>query len=430
MTESACGRLSLPQQKKLREARQTRIRGQVESSFSGGVELKSAKIFFKGAWWPFAGKIILGERMNLVVPENRQVEVSGHFECDTPAKNFSGFEDRFFKRTTRKLILKKGRVAWTLLPERNTLFFFLGKRFRDYLSSLMKGYPELRGIVWAVWTGETQGLNPELVSMYREGGLLPLVALSGQHVSVWIILFRLLFLLLAKIVMSAKIFRDYYRRLDLWLPLIGAAILTLTSQGAPSVLRTLAMAGAMVLLRMRKFISSPVQWVTASAALMIALEPGLLMGISFVLSVGATFLMVEISETQNVVSSVAKYFFLSTVMAVLSAPMILFYFGQWSYLSPISTICFSWMWNLLIIPVGFLIPCLGVLPDGICDSVLGFLEVGWKWLSDGQILGHYLIEKSFLAYPRPNIVETLCLQASCLILCQRIWPKKNTDNAL
>ena len=294
----------------------------------------------------------------------------------------------------------------------------------------MKGYPELRGIVWAVWTGETQGLNPELVSMYREGGLLPLVALSGQHVSVWIILFRLLFLLLAKIVMSAKIFRDYYRRLDLWLPLIGAAILTLTSQGAPSVLRTLAMAGAMVLLRMRKFISSPVQWVTASAALMIALEPGLLMGISFVLSVGATFLMVEISETQNVVSSVAKYFFLSTVMAVLSAPMILFYFGQWSYLSPISTICFSWMWNLVIIPVGFLIPCLGALPNGICDSVLGFLEVGWKWLSDGQILGHYLIEKSFLAYPRPNIVETLCLQASCLILCQRIWPKKNTDNAL
>lgn len=373
--------------------------------------------------------MVIGHDIKMGLPQENKVEIIGKFECENFNRNFSEIQDGIFGKISRKLKLKRGRLSWSSTEIRSFWPFSIGNKLRQGLQELLGPYPNLRGIVWAVWTGDARGLDPELVEMYRAGGLLPLVALSGQHVSVLVVMLRGFIGLFGNLLFRFKAIRDHYRIWELALPTLASLLLTLTSQGTASVIRTLAMALAICLLRMRRCLCSSTQVVCSSAALMIAMDPGLLTGISFVLSVAATFLLVEVSEAKSVRTSLGKYFFLSTVMALLSCPLILFYFGRWSYLAPLTTVCFSWLWNLLIIPLGFIVPLLGILPGTYGHAVLSLLDSGWRFLNSGQLLTQKFILGSFYAYPRPTVSETLVLQASCLILLQSSLRKKKEDDA-
>jgi competence protein ComEC len=427
-TEELCAFLALPRIKSLKVS-PIKVRAQGQYSNQGQVELKVPEVFFKKHWQDFNGSVVVGHDLKVGLPEENKVEITGKFECENRVKNFSEIQDGIFGYRSRKLRLKKGSSNWSSVETRSLLPFSLGRKIRKGLQELLRPYPNLSGIVWAVWTGDARGLDPELVEMYRAGGLLPLVALSGQHVSVLVVMLRGLIGLFSNWLFCIKPIRDHYRLWDLILPTLASLLLTLSSQGTASVIRTLAMAMAICLLRLRRCLCSTTQIVCSSAALMIAIEPGLLTGISFVLSVAATFLLVEVSEAKSLKSSLGKYFFLSTVMALLSCPLILFYFGRWSYLAPVTTLCFSWLWNLLIIPVGFIVPTLALLPGTYRHIVLSTLDSGWDYLNSGQLLTQKMVLGTFYAYPRPTISETLVLQASCLILLQTSLSQKKEDDA-
>jgi hypothetical protein len=429
VSQELCAFLALPQIKFLKLS-PILVRAQGQYSGRGEVELKNPEFFFRNRWQTFNGNVFVDRSLKIVFPEDGKVELQGRFECDHPWVNFSGIQDGIFKKPSRKLKLKPGRSKWSYLSTSSFWPFLWGRKMREALQDLLRPYPHLKGIVWAVWTGDSRELDPDLVEMYRAGGLLPLVALSGQHVSVLVVMVRALVGLFGKLIFRFKLAREYYRIWDLILPSLASFLLALTSQGAPSVVRTLAMAFALCLLRFRRCLCSTTQIVCSSAALMIVWDPGLLTGISFVLSVVSTFFLVEVSQAKSVSSSFEKYFYFSTVMALLSCPLILFYFGQWSYLAPLTTICFSWLWNLLIIPVGFLVPLAGILPEGFQNRVLNLLDSGWAFLNSGQLLSQKLILESFHAYPRPTVWETLVLQASCLILLQIGFSKKRENDAL
>ncbi len=428
-TESLCGMLVLPEIEK-REFSPIKIRGQGQYSFNNQIELKSPEVFWKGQWRHFNGKISIFQELRIALPQGRKVEVKGRWGCDFVYKNLGLRENGIFNRVARKLVLKKGRSIWLPLPEKNSWNFILEKKFREYLKNMRPLYPNLAGIVWAVWTGETIGLEPKLVALYREGGLLPLVALSGQHVSVLVILFRLFLSLFTGGLITLKGFRKGYKKWLLFLPVLGSGILTITSFGTPSVLRTLAMALALCFLRLKRYFCSPNQVLCSSAAFMIVLDPGLMTGISFVLSLGGTYLLMEISEAHNLSTAFRKYILLSIVMSFLSAPLILFYFGQWSYLSPICTLAVSWLWNLIIIPIGFSVPLLGVLPDSICDAVSRWLDLGWQYLVENQLWVEKWVQQSHGFYPRPTIWETVVLQIGCLLLFKAFLKRMTSYGAM
>jgi ComEC/Rec2-related protein len=425
LTGTFCGSLALRTATRETGPR-IQVRAQSQSSLKTAPAFSDPEIRVLGRWHPFDGKLVIPEEIEVGIPKNQKILIQGNFECDVPLRNFGDVQDGIFKLASRRLILKRGHSSWTVLPEEESPVFSWGKKFRGFLRTRFEFYPNLQGIVWAVWTGDAQGLDPELIAMYREGGLLPLVALSGQHVGIWVLVFRALSGVVVRSLFFVRALRSFYRHLLVLFPVLGSLVLTISSAGTPSVLRTLAMALSVCLIRLRKGNAPTVQVVCSSAALLIAMDPGLLKGISFMLSLAGTYLLVSVMEVNNLKSAFQKYLWVSVVMSVLSSPLILFYFGRWSFLAPLCSIVLSWVWGLVIIPGGFLVPALVVLPSGLRVPTFRLLDQGWKCLSQVQLVLAEGIHQTFFSYVRPTVWETFALQMTCLILF-RFWMKDKKE---
>lgn len=403
-TKGLCGQAALSFRAK--KTFPLRIKGQAQRTFRGQIELIDPQVFDKKQWRAIEAEVFIPWSGLLKRSRDSWLVAEGNYDCLIPFKNFSSQENGLFSKENYRFGLRRG-FSWELEGEKPTLNFQLASNFRGFLKTLLHPFPWLSGIVWAVWTGEVSGLDIKLVELYRAGGLLPLIALSGQHVSVLVVMIRLLLTFTPKVLMELREFRKFFRTFLLLLPVFSCGLLALTSLSAPSVLRTLAMAMALCLLRFRKKHCSVLQLLCSSSAFLIVLDPSLICGVSFVLSLGGSFLLLQIDPREDSSSSLRSYASNSILMPILSAPLILFYFSQWGYLSPICTLGISWLWNLVIIPIGFLTPVLGLLPSFFSEPVLKVLDEGWRYLVEFQLRAGAQVERSLGVYPRPSAMEIL-----------------------
>jgi len=403
-TKGLCGQAALSFQTK--KTFPLRIKGQAQQTFRGQIELIEPQVFEQNQWRAIEGKVFIPGSGFLKRSPNSWFMTEGDFDCVVSNKNFSALENGLFSKENYRFGLRRG-FSGELEGEKTTLNFELASNFRSFLINFLTPFPWLSGIVWAVWTGEVSGLDIKLVELYRAGGLLPLIALSGQHVSVLVVMIRSLLTLTPKLLMEQRVFRKFFRTFIFLLPVFSCGLLALTSFSAPSVLRTLAMAMAFCLLRFRKKHCSTLQLLCSSSALVIVLDPSLICGISFVLSLGGCFLLLQIDPREDSPSSLRSYVTNSILMPILSAPLILFYFSQWGCLSPICTLGMSWLWNLVIIPIGFMTPFLGLLPSIFSVPVLKALDEGWRYLVEFQLRSGAQVERSLGVYLRPSAIEIL-----------------------
>lgn len=210
----------------------------------------------------------------------------------------------------------------------------------------------LSGTQLALWFGDLRGLPFWLVEKYRSSGLLAVLAISGQHVSAFVLCLSCLGTLILKCLPCPRGFYLVHCR-SLKLP-IGASVLFSLASHEPSVLRTILCIFMLWILR-----GLPVFFNKAIVCFFLLLgaifcHPPLASSKGFILS-GSGVVGVLLSQKIFQKGNALRRLILSSLWTWLwLCPVLLFYFGQWTggYLA--LQWGMGWIWETLYLPLFFL----------------------------------------------------------------------------
>jgi len=313
--------------------------------------------------------------LTLAVPASlndwdRQVEVRGRFRCQWPFRNKGFLEDGlWFWNVPRIAALKGTRLR--LVSEPGSLWYRAREKFRAWLLAPFSG--KARAWIQAVWTGDLSALDPHMKTFYLESGLAQLLALSGQHVVC--LLFLIEGALRAFTRLTGHALPWICRRL---LPLFAGGMLWFTSSHNPPIARTLLALIALLCLRRRGMRAHSAQVALTVGALLLLIDPSQLSSASFWLSVFSTYCLGEALAGGKLLK---KYLWVSFWIPVLGFPATAFLFGKVAWLAPLHTVFLGWVWELLVIPAGFLAPFLArASPYFAAGCEAGWQHfVAWHW---------------------------------------------------
>ncbi len=297
----------------------------------------------------------------------RKLAVSGPARCRRPARNpgsnatgepsFSATGRLFSARLTQEPV---GGIS------------LVREKFRVWISKRLGVAPGLRGLALATWTGDGGALPENLRRLYLEGGLLHILALSGQHVAVLAAIAgvagRCALGLVVKLGPRAV---ELFARLGKFRLLFSAAVLAITCDGLAPLRRALAMIVLWEGLSRRRFHVRALPLVGGSAAALLILDPSLLKSPSFLLSVGATAFIGRLLAGPTPFLS---YLRAAWVMPVLTAPLTAHYFGKMPWLAPVANFLLGGIWALVWLPLGFLAPFLAA---AFPETLTPWAERGW-----------------------------------------------------
>ncbi|HUD20537.1 MAG TPA: ComEC/Rec2 family competence protein [Candidatus Saccharimonadales bacterium] len=261
-----------------------------------------------------------------------------------------------------------GGETWLALP-------FLGKiasalvAWRDRLiGRIFMTLPEPHGsLLTGIIFGNRVKLDKQLLDEFKIIGITHLIAVSGYNLTILTANVRSLF----RPILGH---RAVYVSL---LVIIGFVLMT----GAPaSILRAAVMA---ILILAAEFFGRPsrsVNILILGAAALVVFEPKIILDVGFQLSVAATYGLVRLSPV--ILASIKKIRFpqnLKSIFAetlsacLMTAPIILFYFGRLSLISPLA--------NLLTLPLIPLIMGLGIVGGLVLmvTQVVGRVMVMLSW---------------------------------------------------
>ncbi len=327
--------------------------------------------------------------------------ILGHFQCREPLQNPATANDGLSRYSRSPLRLVASLPHRFIRERTSSLSITLRHTFRMKLRQLAGKASHLGDFFEAVWFGRTTQLPQALNDALARTGLVQVVALSGQHIACALLCFQTLLEIFGRL--SWRLFGQTPQRLSkgysffLWvLPLFLGFFLCWTSQMQKPVLRATTMLVAAALLRGRCLKSSALQITLSSCALLVCGDPQLLANPSFALSASATsFLcLVCARREQGVRSALRSYLTLSLTLPLLMAPVTAYWFSHIAYAAPLAAILVSWLWDILLIPLGFCVPCLLlVLPPFLGQWLAQALERAWHSLVELQIalltpLGH------------------------------------------
>lgn len=374
------------------------------------------KILIQDRLEPFAGEVLLNRARTFL--ENglspnfgHEVIVSGAFRCGVVRRNPGRLEDGFLFFTPPKL----WGVGNLTLRESLALAAWhvrFSSRFRAHLVRLFNDTPRVQGWVLAVWTGDSSGLDPFLRRFYLEGGLLQIIALSGQHVVILVLLVQtILRCCIHLFPWVPEATWRFYPWTQRFLPLGCALLLWMTGMDSPPVRRTVVMILALTCLRLRRLECSPLQLTASCVGAMILWHPDILSSMSFFLSAVATAILCQVLVGFQRSSKLKSYFLLCTVMPILVFPLSAFFFAKISWLAPLNNLFLAWLWDLFLIPIGFLLPWIvGWLPVAITQPLCLWLELGWGDLIAFHIWLESILGTTYVSCLRPTWIEFIIVE--------------------
>lgn len=271
--------------------------------------------------------------------EGRRVQVRGKVKCRTRYRN------PHLRRGSRRRFLS-GSVR-AVAPEAPA-------------PRGLAGAPAVTQWVRAVWLGRGEGLDPALWEGARQWGILPVLVQSGQHV--WVAVAGLA-LILGR---GAR---------------FGVVGILLVLSGSVALWRIAVVLLARSLLRWRGLNVSPVQALSSTFALHWLVE----------VSPGPGFFLTYLGTWALMTGS------LFTVSVVLF-PVLAAHFGVLPLAVPLALALVGWVWNWVVIPVGFLAPVFG-------PAVMRWVEVAWK----GWVDLHQWVEAPMAAVRLPGVGEQIFL---------------------
>lgn len=279
--------------------------------------------------------------------------------------------------------------------------FSFSFHFESWLTKKFDPFKVLLGFLRAVWQGNSEGLPVNLKKNYEAGGLLQILALSGQHV--------LSFFLVVQSVIWFwnRIYFFITESTRLWVPVRSLSIscfcalmLYLTSAGVGSMLRSVTYALAVLVLQKRNLFSYRLQIVGTVLAILLVISPGLVTNVSFILSAGASTVQLLVFQRRNLRSQWRAYLFLSLILPILLFPMQCFYFASVPLFSPFYTLIVSWGWEFILLPLAFFITFVGaILPEATFFPLASLFEKG--------LISFYQIQEIFFQKMPPKMITML-----------------------
>ncbi|MEC0243082.1 ComEC/Rec2 family competence protein [Paenibacillus dokdonensis] len=300
-----------------------------------------------------------------------RIKLNGTVEIPSTARNFGGFDYAAYLRTQHIHWLYKVKgiqnVQTSPPSHWSTLTIFrwndrvrsgLGSKIAEIFQEPHAGY--MKGLL----IGMQDDIDPETYTQFSQLGLTHILAISGMHVAVYVA--SLLFLL--------SLFKVSKER-SLLIVMIMIPVYVLISGVSPSVVRAGIM-GMIGLFAARKgWLKDGMNILAAAALLMMLWNPYYMLSVSFQLSFLVTAgLMLYVPLVTPLLRFLPKRFAaaagVTLVAQVVSFPLTIYYFNQFSLL--------SFAANFVLVPlITFL-----TLPLGAAALLLG-----WIWLPAGRSVG-------------------------------------------
>ncbi len=265
----------------------------------------------------------------------------------------------------------------------------IAARIRLFLQARLSKYdfaPREWGVINALLLGQRQQLSSETRQHYIDAGVIHILAISGLHVGIVLLLMQLLFKPLGNS-RSMRILRSVLVILGIW----GFALIAGLS---PSVLRAATMFSFLQIGLSTHRKSGGMNGLVVSALVLLLIDPSLLHQVGFQLSYAAVFFILWLQPVLFAIwepkNRILRYFwgiFTVTLTAQLGVmPLSLFYFHQFSSLFFVA--------NMVVIPVlgivlgaGILILLLagsGILPGFVAklyDLLIALLNDFIFWMA-------------------------------------------------
>ena len=228
---------------------------------------------------------------------------------------------------------------------------FSAHRFRSYLKSKLNHYelsPDSKAITYALLLGERQDLSPQLRQSYVDAGVIHILAVSGLHVGILMLIVQFLLKPLGN-QKKTRLLRMLIVLAVIWL----FAILTGLS---PSVLRAATMFSFLQIGLVYGQRRAGYNALIASALILLLINPNLLLDVGFQLSYTAVFFIMWLYPKLETVwkpkNKILGYYWqlicVSLAAQVGVLPLSLYYFHQFPGLFLIA--------NLVVLPVlGFIL---------------------------------------------------------------------------
>ncbi|MDU0202238.1 ComEC/Rec2 family competence protein [Paenibacillus sp. MAH-36] len=332
--------------------------------------------------------------------------LTGTLRSPSPARNFGGFDYRRYLRlhyTHWQLIAKgvdQAQVQPAAASISSTQLLRWNDMLREYLSrrmDLIFPAPQA-GFMKSMLIGLTDDLDPERFQQFSELGLTHILAISGLNVAVFL---GVCFWGMRRL----KLTKETYLRICFWL----LPFYILLTGASPSIVRAGLMA-MVALYAARKGVTKDVLHSMAIVAwVMLVWNPYFLLDVSFQLSFLVTLGLIlgvqrvnDLLEgwlTSSVLRNTAS---ITLVSQLISLPVSIYYFNQFSLL--------SWLANAVLVPVISLV----VFPAGIIAVVSGlmYLPAGQgmggliSWLNDAIFWATDKLQQLYLfkqIWPTPSL---------------------------
>nr|WP_237690742.1 DNA internalization-related competence protein ComEC/Rec2 [Paenibacillus caui] len=346
---------------------------QIEGTIVSAVERDGDRVDFtavvkrisranQGAEWAKAGgekvkvQVRLAEKQEIESIQSwergRRIRMSGSLEKPAGARNFGGFDYASYLHNKRIHWIVKGAGAAavhidsgsfgpaSLLGYNDRLRAAIGNRVADIFGERSAGY--MKGLL----IGDTDELHPDIYKGFSALGLTHILAISGSHVAVNVaVLFWLLRL--------AKVPRET----AFSVVLVFIPFYMLVTGLSPSVVRSGIMAMIGLYLMRRQLLKDGLNIIAAAALLMLLWEPYYLLDVSFQLSFSVT-------EGLIVLVPVVRQWFgflpkrladaaaITLTAQLVSFPLTIYYFNQFSLLSFAANLVLVPFVSLLSLPLG------------------------------------------------------------------------------
>ncbi|OZB91634.1 DNA internalization-related competence protein ComEC/Rec2 [Paenibacillus sp. XY044] len=299
-----------------------------------------------------------------------RVRISGSLEQPQTARNFGGFDYRHYLVTQKIHWLFKATGASNVQCSPPTGFgMALLLRWNDQARSSLSGMIDRifkephAGYMKGLIIGLQDDLDPETYAQFSQLGLTHILAISGMHVAVYVGCLLYLFSLLR-----------LSREKSLLLVMLLVPLYVLLSGVSPSVVRAGIMSMIGLYAARKGMLKDGLNILSAAALLMLLWNPYYLLSVSFQLSFLVTAgLMIYVPLIHPLLSflpsKIAGAVGVTLIAQLVSFPLTIYYFNQFSLL--------SFAANFVLVPfITFL-----VLPVGTAALLIGSL-----WLSAGKLM--------------------------------------------
>nr|WP_245308179.1 DNA internalization-related competence protein ComEC/Rec2 [Halalkalibacter urbisdiaboli] len=272
--------------------------------------------------------------------------IKGSLQSPTPPTNFYQFDYERY--------LYEQKIHWILTPQTSsfpcvthkTNVYSLEQWRKQQLERLDERVDNtLSGLMNALLFGERGYIEQEVLHAYQQLGVIHLLAISGLHVGM---------IVAASYYVCIRIGLTRERAMDVLIILLP--LYAMITGGSPSVIRAVSMSiVVLICLRFRLSIS-PLTGIYTVFLVYVAISPYALFQLGFQLSFLISFgLLVSSAKIQKCYTTpFVKLVAVTFIAQILSFPLLLFHFYEWSLVSlPLNLIYIPFI-SLLILPLCFL----------------------------------------------------------------------------